>query len=89
MDQVNKPAHYTQGAVETIDAIEASMNADEFCAYLKGNAMKYLWRYQHKGKPEQDLRKARWYLDLLLERLAAVGGHQRRASLVSSRSSLR
>ena len=72
MDPVSKPTHYTQGSIETIDAIEASMDANEFRAYLKGNAMKYLWRYQHKGKPEQDLRKARWYLDQLIKRANAT-----------------
>jgi hypothetical protein len=28
--------------------------------------MKYLWRYRHKGRPDQDLKKARWYLDRLI-----------------------
>lgn len=66
MDPVNKPAHYTEGNIETIDAIEASMSPEGFADYLKGNTLKYLWRYRHKGKPLQDLRKARWYLDRLI-----------------------
>lgn len=64
-DPVNHPSHYTQGTVECIDAIESSMTAQQFLGYLKGNAMKYLWRYQFKGGVE-DLRKARWYLDRLI-----------------------
>ena len=64
-DNVNHPAHYTQGGIECIEAIKASMTAQQFLGYLKGNAMKYLWRYQHKGGAE-DLRKARWYLDRLI-----------------------
>ena len=28
--------------------------------------MKYLWRFRHKGKPLEDLQKARWYLDRLI-----------------------
>ncbi len=72
MDQVNRPQHYTAGSIETIDAIEASMSPEGFADYLKGNAIKYLWRYQHKGKPEQDLRKARWYLDRLIQRVAVA-----------------
>jgi arginase family enzyme len=64
-DPVNKPEHYTQGGIECIDAIQASMTAEEFKGYLKGNALKYLWRYQNKGKPEQDLKKSAWYLDRL------------------------
>ena len=64
-DNVNHPAHYTQGGIECIEAIKASMTASEYRGYLKGNAMKYMWRYQHKGGVE-DLKKARWYLDRLI-----------------------
>ena len=65
-DVVNSPEHYRQGGIEAIDAIQASMTREEFIGYLRGNAQKYLWRYRHKGKPVEDLRKARWYLDRLL-----------------------
>jgi hypothetical protein len=61
-DEVHKPAHYNSGKVEAIEAIEASMSTEEFKGYLKGNALKYLWRYAYKGKPTQDLAKAEWYL---------------------------
>ena len=67
MDPVNKPEHYTTGGIEAIDAIESSMSPEGFADYLKGNILKYLWRYQHKGKPAQDLLKARWYLDRLID----------------------
>ena len=66
-DNVNNPAHYTQGGIECIDAIRASMTVDEFAGFLKGNAVKYLWRYRHKGKAAEDLKKARWYIDRLIE----------------------
>lgn len=64
-DMVNHPAHYTAGSIECIDAIKASMTKEQFAGYLKGNSMKYMWRYQHKGGVE-DLQKARWYLDRLI-----------------------
>ena len=64
-DQVNSPAHYASGGIETIDAIEASMSSEEFIGYLRGNIQKYVWRYRNKGGV-QDLRKARWYLDKLI-----------------------
>lgn len=67
-DTVNHPAHYTQGAVECIDALEASMTPEEFRGYLKGCQMKYLWRYRMKGGLE-DLQKARWYLDKLISKV--------------------
>ena len=66
-DPVNKPDHYNTGAIEAIEAIKASMHPQEFKGYLKGNIMKYLWRYDYKGKPVEDLRKARWYLEKLIE----------------------
>ena len=62
---VDSPNHYNSGSLECIDAIEASMSRDEFLGYLKGNTMKYLWRYRYKGKPEEDLKKAKWYLEQL------------------------
>ena len=67
-DNVNHPAHYTQGSIECIAAIEASMTEEEFRGYLKGCQIKYLWRYRLKGGVE-DLKKSRWYLDRLIRRL--------------------
>lgn len=64
-DVVNSPEHYRQGGIECIEAIEASMTREEFKGYLRGSVLKYLWRYQHKGKPVEDLRKASWFLDRL------------------------
>lgn len=68
-DEVNHPFHYNSGKVECIEAIEASMSEEEFRGYLKGNALKYMWRYRYKGKPKQDLEKAKWYLDKLISRV--------------------
>lgn len=42
------------------------MSREAFEGYLKGNAMKYLWRYRLKGKAQEDLQKADWYLKRLL-----------------------
>ena len=36
-DNVNHPAHYTQGGIECIDALKASMSRDEYRGFLKGN----------------------------------------------------
>ena len=60
-DNVNHPAHYKQGDIECIDAIEAALTPEEFRGYCKGNAMKYIWRERHKGQNES-LQKAVWYL---------------------------
>ena len=69
VDPVEQPDHYNKGAIEAIEAIKASMPEQEFKGYLKGNALKYLWRYDYKGKPVEDLRKCRWYIDRLIKEL--------------------
>ena len=66
-NNVDHPSHYTQGDIECIDAIKASMSEEAFEGYLKGNEIKYLWRYRYKNNPVEDLRKAKWYHDKLLE----------------------
>lgn len=66
VDVVNSPPHYKSGGVEAIEGIEASMAPEAYAGYLKGNIMKYMWRYERKGKPIEDLKKARWYLDRLI-----------------------
>jgi hypothetical protein len=65
-DVVNHPSHYLDGGIECIEAIEAQQTLEEFRGYLKGNIAKYVWREKHKGGTES-LKKARWYLDRLIE----------------------
>ena len=61
-DPVNSPSHYASGGVECIEAIKASMSHEAFLGYLNGNVQKYLWRYEKKANPVEDLKKAQWYL---------------------------
>ena len=69
-DMVGAPKHYNSGNIECIDAIEESMSSHAFKGYLKGNCMKYLWRYEYKGKQVEDLQKAGWYLRKLTAMVA-------------------
>ncbi len=62
-DAIN-PNHYKTGDVEAIEAIKASMTQEAFLGYLKGNVLKYVWRYEKKNRLE-DLKKANWYLTRL------------------------
>ena len=66
-DPIN-PDHY-KNAVETIDAIEASMTPEAFKGYLKGNVLKYVTRYEKKNGLE-DLKKGYWYLSKLINTFA-------------------
>lgn len=69
VENVEHPAHYKKNGTECIDWIKEAMTEDEFRGYLKGNALKYIWRYENKGKPVEDLMKARWYLEQLAEEM--------------------
>ncbi len=72
VDMVNSPPHYNQSGIECIDAIQAALG-DNFKYYLQGNVMKYLWRFDYKSKPIEDLDKADWYLEKLREEVMADG----------------
>ena len=61
MDLINNPPHYTNGAIEPIDFIEAND-----LSFLEGNVVKYVVRAPYKGTQLQDLKKARFYLDRLI-----------------------
>ena len=67
-DPVNHPSHYTSGKIECIEYIKDTLNNQEYAGYLRGNLQKYISRYPLKNGIE-DLRKARWYLDALIEHL--------------------
>ena len=65
-DLVNSPPHYNKGGIECIDAIEAMLTHEEFVGYLRGNSLKYRWRFRYKNGI-QDLEKAEWYENKLME----------------------
>jgi hypothetical protein len=66
---VNHPPHYCKGGIECIDALKASMPDEAFKGFLKGNVIKYVWRYEDKSNPLEDLEKAEWYLKKLISEL--------------------
>lgn len=72
---VERPSHYTSGGIECIDAMKAMLAGYEqakmvtkfYWHFLSGQVFKYLWRWPLKERPLQDLKKARWYLDRLID----------------------
>ena len=70
-DMVNSPAHYTRGSQEVIDIIEESIQdaPDIKSGMLQAQTLKYLLRLWLKGNALQDSKKARWYLNRLIEHL--------------------
>lgn len=76
---VNHPSHYqTKSGLEAIDVIEAfteHLTGGE--ATNTGNVIKYICRWKNKNGLE-DLEKARWYLDRLIE---LVKKHEEEATI--------
>ena len=67
-DSVNSPPHYTIGeGIECIDYIKQVLTAEEFKGYCHGNLIKYQHRRGYKRKPVEDMEKAQWYLNKMLE----------------------
>ncbi|MGL5113606.1 MAG: DUF3310 domain-containing protein [Flavobacterium sp.] len=62
-DPINSPSHYKQGKIEVFDFIE-----DQKLDFAEGCVVKYVARHRHKGKPLEDLQKAAWYLNKLIEK---------------------
>lgn len=67
-DVVNHPKHYQMaGGLEVIDfIIGATAGLDGKDGYFVGNILKYVCRYSKKNGLE-DLKKAQWYLNKLIE----------------------
>ena len=65
-DNVNHPAHYTDGKIEVIDFIE-----DKKLGFHLGNTVKYICRAGKKDpeKTIEDLQKAEWYLHRYIQKL--------------------
>jgi hypothetical protein len=55
------PSYYQKGSIEVTDYITSNE-----MSFIEGNIIKYVTRYKEKSGI-QDLRKARWYLDKLIQ----------------------
>lgn len=84
-DMVNHPSHYkTENGLETIDVIEA------FTADLKGieatdtgNILKYICRWKKKNGL-QDLEKAQWYLNHLINHVKIQEASEKHAECMAN-----
>jgi hypothetical protein len=65
-DPVNHPKHYTFGYFEVIDVLQDWFPMNP----LLWQVGKYIARAERKGRPLEDLCKARFYLNREIERLA-------------------
>jgi len=87
-DKVKQPPHYFRFKIEPITFI---MQND--IPYAEGNAIKYIcrWRWKHKTKEAQieDLKKAKQYIDLILEHEENKSDEQVKLKLGNEPSGLR
>ncbi len=87
-DKVEQPPHYFRFKIEPITFI---MQND--IPYAEGNAIKYIcrWRWKHKTKEAQieDLKKAKRYIDLILEHEENKSDEQVKLKLGNDPSGLR
>jgi len=72
-DSVNHPSHYTAGKLEVIDIIEDCVKhaPDAVVGGLQWQVIKYVSRAWLKNDAYEDFRKAQWYLNRLIDKLAA------------------
>lgn len=70
-DKVNHPSHYTKGKAEAIEVIEDAIDDAPTMqtALNHAQALKYLLRLWLKDNPVEDAKKARWYLNRLIDHL--------------------
>ena len=69
-DAIN-PSHYKHNGIETIDYMKAVSTEEEFKGHLRLTAIKYISRLGKKDCPKQEIKKAMWYLNKLLEEYEA------------------
>lgn len=69
-DAIN-PSHYKHNGIETIDYMKAVSTEEEFKGHLRLTAIKYISRLGKKDCPKQEIKKAIWYLNKLLEQYEA------------------
>ena len=65
-DAIN-PDHYKKRAFEVIQVMKDTQTRERHVGYLEGCTIKYLMRWDKKDAPLQDLKKAMWYLNKLIE----------------------
>ena len=63
-EKINHPSHYNNGTLEVIDVI-----TDWGLDFVEGNIIKYIARSKYKNNTLEDLKKAKWYLEYLIEKI--------------------
>jgi hypothetical protein len=77
-DPVNSPSHYQYGKFEVIDVLEQAVGLapDPIKGSLQYQSLKYMLRLWGKENSLQDAKKARWYLNRLIERMESEAEYE-------------
>jgi hypothetical protein len=65
-EMVNRPPHYRFGGYELLEVIKAKLRESKMDAVQSAlwiQLIQYLFRFDMKGKPFEDLNKAKFYLN--------------------------
>ena len=65
-EMVNRPPHYRFGGYELLEVIKAKLRESKMDAVQSAlwiQLIQYLFRFDVKGKPFEDLNKAKFYLN--------------------------
>ena len=73
VDDINFPVHYHKGGIDVIGFAEKQFSVEERRGFYRISALKYITRFQDKGAPVKDLKKAKFFIDKLIE-LEAIEG---------------
>lgn len=60
-------SHYKVGGIQPIEYMKCKMSKEQFEGFCLGNVIKYVSRSDFKGSKISDLKKARDYLNWLIE----------------------
>ena len=75
-DNPISPSYYESDKIKLRDVLDQNLSRveDGTLAFYLGNAWKYLWRWDRKENPIQDLKKAKKYIDFAIDRIERKPG---------------
>ena len=64
---INAPPHYTKGAIQFLEYLKQQLSKEGYLGFLEASVMKYMHRHKLKDANIEDLEKANFYLNRLIE----------------------
>lgn len=73
-DNPISPSYYESDKIKLRDVLDQNLSRikDGTLSFYLGNTWKYLWRWDRKENPIQDLKKAKKYIDFAIDRLREI-----------------